>query len=329
MEASLDLSRWRDPPRGVAYRRWVILSTGLRRLLRQWFFRALLVLSWAGAVVLALVGFIFSQSVGVGGTLDQFLGNFGPRGAAVAATIRGLVLLYPDVVVNSLFTTIFWVQAYLGCFLSLVALTALTPSLVARDRASNALTIYLSRPLTSADYLIGKLGIIAGFLLLVWTGPLLFTWLLSVLFASDKGFLVYSFAPLLRALLYNGIAFAALSAIALGVSALSRSSRSIIVIWLCLWLVAGFVAKVPHMPVWMQRASFSRDLSQIDSEVLRIDRALIDAGQELPLTNRRLAENLTQAGDHTAATDFGGSVTGLAVLGGLSILLLFRRLKPE
>lgn len=329
MEASLDLSRWREPPRGIAYRRWVILSTGLRRLLRLWFFRALLGLSWALAVVLALIGFVFSQAVAVGGILDDFLGNFGPRGAALAATLRGLVLLYPDVVVDGLFTTIFWIQANIALLLCLIALTALIPSLVSQDRASHALTIYLSRPLTSADYLLGKLGIIAGLLALLWTGPLLFTWLLSVLFASDNDFLRYSFGPLLRALLYNGIAFVALSAIAMGVSALSRSSRSIIVIWLCLWLVAGVVAKSPHMPVWIERASFSHDLSQIDSNVLRIDRALIDAGQELPLTNQRLAENLRQAGEHAAGTDVAGSVLGLAVLSGLSILLLFRRLKPE
>jgi len=32
MEASLDLSRWRETPRGVGYRRWTIASTGLRQM---------------------------------------------------------------------------------------------------------------------------------------------------------------------------------------------------------------------------------------------------------------------------------------------------------
>ena len=34
MAARLDLSRWGDAPRGVGYRRWTIISTGLRQLLR-------------------------------------------------------------------------------------------------------------------------------------------------------------------------------------------------------------------------------------------------------------------------------------------------------
>jgi ABC-2 type transport system permease protein len=329
MDASLDLSRWRQRPRGVGYRRWVIVSTGLRRLNRMWFFRALLFISWSVGLILAATGFLFSQSVAVGGGLDSFLGSFGPRGAAIASTMRALVLLYPDVVVNSLFTLIFWLQANVALLVSLFALTAMIPSLVTRDRVSNALTVYLSRPLTSADYLLGKLGTIAGVLLLVWTGPLLFTWLASILFASDRDFVLYSFGPLVRALLFNGIALIALSAIAMGVSALTRSARTTIVVWLGLWLVAGFIANVPRMPLWMQHASFSHDLREVRGEVIQIDRALSEAGEELPLTNQRLAESLRRGGERTAPTGLGGSIVGLAALTGLASLSLLRRLKPE
>jgi ABC-type transport system involved in multi-copper enzyme maturation permease subunit len=329
MDENLDLSRWRERPRGVGYRRWVILSTGLRKLSRLWFFRVLFLMSWVVATFLALTGFLASQSVVEGGELDSLLSNFGPRGAAVASAIRAVVLLYPDVVMNTLFTTIFWLETNCALFISLLALTAMIPSLVTRDRASNALTVYLSRPLTSADYLLGKLGTIAGVLILLWTGPLLFTWLLSVLFASDHDFLVYSLSPLLRALLFNGIALVALSAIAMGVSALTRTARTTIVVWLGLWLVAGFVADIPHMPRWMQHVSFNYDLSQLRSQILGIGSALTEAGQKLPLINHRLSENLTEAGRRTTVTDAAGSLAGLIMLGALGALSLFRRFKPE
>ena len=42
--------------------------------------------------------------------------------------------------------------------------------------------------LTPADYLLGKLGTIAGVMVILWTGPLVFGWLLSLLLASDRRF---------------------------------------------------------------------------------------------------------------------------------------------
>lgn len=329
MTASLDLSRWRERPRGLGYRRWVIASTGLRRLAQGRLFRTLFALSWIGSAVLALTAFVLAQAASEGGSLDEFLGHFGPRGAALASALRALVLLYPDVCVHTFFTFLFWLQSYLGLGLSLVALTLVVPELVARDRASRALTLYLSRPLTTFDYLLGKLGVVAGVLALLWTGPLLFTWLVGVLFASDRDFLIYSFSPLLRALAYNGIGLIALAAIALGVSALARSARATTAAWLGLWLVAAFVARVPHMPAWIQCASFSRDLGRLRSEAFRFDQALVEAGQTLPLASAGMSESLTRMGNRLEPTDVGGAIAGLAVLTGASALVFFRRLRPE
>ena len=42
METNLDLSRWREAPKGVDYRRWTIVSTGLRQMLANSLFRWLL-----------------------------------------------------------------------------------------------------------------------------------------------------------------------------------------------------------------------------------------------------------------------------------------------
>ncbi len=329
MQASLDLSRWREKPGGLAYRRWVIVSTGLRHLTRGRFFRVLLILSWGLAALLAAAGFLFSQASSPGGSLDSVLGAFGPRGAALAAAVRGLLLLYPDVVVRTLFTFLFWLQSYFALWLSLIGLTVLVPGLVTRDRATHALTVYLSRPLTSADYLLGKFGVIVGMLVLLWTGPLLLTWLLGVLFASDRDVAVYSAAPLLRALLLNGIALGALAPLAMGISALARSARTTTVVWLGLWLVAGFLAKVPAMPSWIRRASFSHDLGEMRGEVLRLDRALGEAAADLPMTSPKFVESLQRGGENAQPKDAGGSAAGLAVLAGAGALVCLRRLRAE
>jgi ABC-2 type transport system permease protein len=329
METALDLSRWREKPKGVAYRRWTILSHGLRQVLRTRFFRLLLFFAWAAGLVITAVSFVFGQSVATGGWLETMGAQLGVRFQAIASAAGAMVLLYPDICVRGVFTGVFWLQSFVGLGLSLAALTVLVPRLVTRDRASNALTIYLSRPLTSADYLLGKFGIIVGVLVLMWTGPLLAGWALSMLLAPNMDFLVYSFAPLTRALLFNGIALLVLASIALGVSALTRSSRNTILLWIGLWLIAGAIASSPNSPAWLRRASFSHNLSEVRQTVFRLDDVLADASRSLPLLDRSVSRNLERASERTRARDIQGAFLGLGVLVTLSSVVFFRKLRPE
>jgi hypothetical protein len=326
---TLDLSRWREAPRGVAYRRWVIISTGLGGLVRTRFFRWLLAVAWSGGAMIALAGFAFSQSLAEGGWLANLATKAGPRMEALFSVLTGLVALYPDIVVHNIFTLIFWAHSFLGLWLSLLALTALVPQLITRDRASHALIMYLARPLTSVDYLLGKLGIIVGVLVLVWTGPLLFGWLLSILFATDRDFILYSFSPLLRALGFNAVALVTLAAIALGVSALGRKQQLTTVVWMVLWLVFGAIAAPPPAPSWIKRMSFTRDLGEVRQEVFRLDTALADAATKLPLLDQRFVGNLTSASKRAEPKDFDGALLGLGMFVVASSFVFFRKIRPE
>ena len=329
MEAELTLSRWNGKPGGIGYRRWVIMSAGIRDLLGTRFFRAILVLAWVAGIATAAVGFLFAQTVSDGGWLESAAAHFGARIHAIATAIDAFVLLYPDICIRALFTNLFWLHSMVGVGLSMVALTAMVPRLVTRDRAGRALTVYLSRPLTTADYLLGKLGTIAGVLALLWTGPLLFGWVLGVLFAPDSSFFLYSIVPLLRALAFNAIGLVALATIVLGVSAVSRSSRTTVILWLGLWLVAGTIAKPPGTPDWMKRASFSHDLSEVREAVFKVDEALEQVGTELPFLDRSVANSFVQVGRKAEAKDLPGSIAGLGVFVALSSVVFFRRLRSE
>jgi ABC-2 type transport system permease protein len=329
METALDLSRWRTAPKGIWHRRWVIVSLGVRQLMRLRFFRTVLFVGWAAAAAIAATLFIFSQSVATGGWLETVAARMGPRAQALASALGGLILLYPDICIKGLYTLLFWLQSFVGFYLSLIGLTLIIPRLVTRDRASNALTIYLARPLTTTDYLLGKLGIIVALLALVWTGPLVAGWLLSLLLAGGKDFLVYSVDPFLRALAYNGIALAVLAAIGLGVSALFRASRNTISVWIGLWLVAGFIALFDDTPEWLRRASFTHDLGEVRKGVFRVSDILNEAGSKLPLFDREFAAEMVTTGAATQATDFQGSLVGLSVMIVLSSLIFFRKIRNE
>lgn len=329
MELGLDFSRWREKPLGVGYRRWVITSNGLRHVLRARFFRALLALAWATSVVIAGGVFCFSQLVASGGWLESWAAQLGPRPEAVAKALGALVLLYPDICIHTLYTWLFWLQSFAGLGLSLLVLTVIIPQLITRDRASNAMTIYLSRPLTSTDYLLGKLGIIVGVLALFWTGPLLAGWFSSLLLAPNRDFIHYSFSPLGRALLFNVIGLVVLASIALGVSALTKTSRNTILLWVGLWVVTWMVASMPHTPDWIRRASFNHDLAEIRQEVFRLDAALKEAVESLPLLDRNVSQMLARVGKGVAPTDATGAASGLVVLVVLSSVVFFKKLRPE
>lgn len=327
--AGFDLSRWTGKPRGVGYRRGVIVGSGLRQLFRLRFFKILIAVAWSSGLILALAGLAFGQSLADGGWVESLAVQIGPRAQALASATAGLLLLYPDLCIGGFYTLLFWLHSFVGLWLSLVAMTALVPRLIARDRATHALVMYLARPLTSADYLLGKLGTIVGVLACLWTGPLLFGWLLSVAFAPNLDFITYSFEPLGRALLFHAVGLVSVAAIALGVSALSASARNTIVIWIGLWVLLGFLTLGPRTPVWLQRMSFTHNLTEVRSGILQPDRALIEAGEQLPLANRTFAQSLTRAGGRTQASDFDGA---LASLGGFVVVASFvflRRLRPE
>lgn len=329
METTLELSPCREKPRGVIYRRWVIASTGLRQLFRGKFFMILLIVAWTASLGMAALGFAFSQTVVSGGWLEQGAASLGVRAQAVAQAVGALVLLYPDVCVNGLFTWMFWVHSGFALFICLVALTILVPRLITRDRASNALIIYLSRPLTSVDYLLGKLGIIAGLLLLLWTGPLLFGWLLNMLFAPNRDFVVYSLSPLLRALCFNGISLVVLASVALGVSALTRSTRATVVLWISLWIFTGFLGAGRNAPLWLRQSSPLQNLTEVHASVLRLDRAFVDAARKLPLIDQGMVANLERKGAEAAAKDLPGALRGLGLIVILSSVAFLRKLRPE
>jgi ABC-2 type transport system permease protein len=163
----------------------------------------------------------------------------------------------------------------------------------------------------------------------LWTGPLLLGWLLSVALAPNSDFIVHSFSPLLRALWFNGIALVALAAIALGVSALCRKSAIAVSVWIGLWLVLWVVALPPPGPLWLKRASFARDIAQVQRGVFQLDAALITAADALPITDKGFVRSLRNAGNWLRPDDFNGALWSLGAFVALSSVVFLRRLRPE
>jgi ABC-type transport system involved in multi-copper enzyme maturation permease subunit len=97
--------------------------------------------------------------------------------------------------------------------------------LIANDRRANALQLYLSKPLTAAEYIAGKMAILFLFLALVTFAPALGLLLVQAMFAGSFTF-IRNNAYLLPAITLFSLAQILLSSTTmLALSSLSKSSR--------------------------------------------------------------------------------------------------------
>ena len=108
---------------------------------------------------------------------------------------------------------VFFVTVYVGA------------GLIANDRRANALQIYLSKPLTRAEYVFGKLAILMTFLLLVTWVPAIVLLIVQIAFAGNFTFFrnnLFLF-PAITLFAFIEVVLAASAMLAL--SSLSKSSR--------------------------------------------------------------------------------------------------------
>jgi len=111
-----------------------------------------------------------------------------------------------------------------GPFLMLVCIWP-GATLIARDLKTNAIQLYLSRPLTRLDYVLGKFGIVAGIAALLLPAPGLLLYLMEIGLSTDMNFMTtYVWLPL-SILGYSAVVITGAGLLSLAVSAMTRSGR--------------------------------------------------------------------------------------------------------
>ena len=172
----------------------VIATTGIATMIGRRKFLALLALSWLPFVVRAVQIYVsvnFPQA-------ESFLG----------LTAEGFRQFLEQ---QGFF--IFLVTIYAGA------------GLIANDRRANALQIYLSKPMTRAEYIAGKLAVLVVFLLLVTWVPAMMLLIVQVVFRGSFAFLRENLflVPAITLFAFLQVFLAAFTMLAM--SALSNSSR--------------------------------------------------------------------------------------------------------
>jgi ABC-2 type transport system permease protein len=173
-------------------RGWIVIAAfGLRALVRRRAFLFLLILAWIPAVVRGVQMYVvanFPQA--------SFL-------AINAQTFRDFL--------NQQESFVFFITVYAGS------------GLIADDLRSNALQLYLSRPITRAQYAAGKFVILATALGLVTWVPAMLLLIVQVLFAGSLSFLRANLYLVPAISLFSLIQIAVATFIMLALSSLSKS----------------------------------------------------------------------------------------------------------
>jgi ABC-2 type transport system permease protein len=177
----------------------VIASSGIVNLIKKRSFIGLVIFAWIPFIVRAVQIYIsanFPQAAILAPKAETFRQFFDQQGIFV-----------------------FFVTIYIGA------------GLIANDRKANALQIYLSKPLTRAEYIAGKMAILVTFLLLVTWLPAMLLMLLQVLFAGSFSFLTSNVYLLPAITLFSLVQVLVAAFTMLALSSLSNSSRFVAVMY--------------------------------------------------------------------------------------------------
>lgn len=171
----------------------VIATTGMMTFLKRRAFLGLLIVAWIPFVVRASQLFLasnFAQATFLAPSAQTFRDFLGQQGLFV-----------------------FLVTVYTGA------------GLIANDRRANALQLYLSKPVTRAEYIAGKMAVLATFIMGITWLPAVLLLLLQVAFSGSFTFLKANSGLLASITVFCLVQTLVISFGMLALSALSRSSR--------------------------------------------------------------------------------------------------------
>jgi ABC-2 type transport system permease protein len=155
---------------------------------------------------------------------------------------------------------VFFVTVYVGA------------GLIANDRRANALQIYLSKPLTRAEYVFGKLAILMTFLLLVTWLPAIVLLIVQIAFAGNFTFFRTNAFLFPAITVFCAIEVVVVSTAMLALSSLSKSSRYVGILYAAVMFFSsamfGVLTAVTRNSA-LSWISFSASLAQVGNVIFR------------------------------------------------------------
>lgn len=220
---------------------WMVIArAGIRTFFEKKMFLALLLVAWIPFVVRAVQIFLAANV-----PQAQFL-------APTAETFRQFL--------DQQEIWVFFVTVYVGA------------GLIANDRRANALQIYLSKPLTRAEYVFGKLAILMTFLLFVTWLPAIVLLIVQIAFAGNFTFFRNNAFLFPAITVFCALEVVVVSSAMLALSSLSKSSRYVGILYAAVIFFSsamyGVLTAVTRSSA-LSWISFSASLAQVGNVIFR------------------------------------------------------------
>jgi ABC-2 type transport system permease protein len=251
--------------------RWAwlaIAGQGIRTQFRNRWTRAVLSMAIAPALSLAAFAIVWGLCEQKAALIQPFLEFF----RDLPAVFRTNPTEFRMPVWSFLLFFFFQIQRFFSMLLVLVV----GPALISQDLRLNAVPLYYSRPLTRADYFLGKLGVIAGYLGAVTVVPLTLAYLLAIIFSADLTIIRDTLPLFLAGIAYSAVIIASSGTLMLALSSLSRNSRYVGAMWVAVWIIGNSLAEVFHNALkaeWSPLVSYTQNLRRLAEHLFDLPRA--------------------------------------------------------
>jgi ABC-2 type transport system permease protein len=268
---------WNGQLTSQLWRWWAVTRNGIRMQLRSKLTRFSIATFLAPA--LALTAFIILWSL-----FEQ--------GNAYIKPLIAIMLPKELIDVPQDYRVAVWTLAFHFFFmvqytLLMVLILLVGPNLISKDLRFNALPLYFSRPLRRWEYFLGKLGVIAFFVLVVTAAPAVLAWCLGILFSLKFSIIPEVFHLLWGSVLVSVVISLAYGLLMLALSSLSRNSRYVAMMWFGWFLLTnslcGLLLASTRLAEWSYLASYSMNVQRVSEAILGTESAWqkIDTGYKI------------------------------------------------
>jgi ABC-type transport system involved in multi-copper enzyme maturation permease subunit len=264
--------RWEGSHEGIWRRRLVIAGGMLQGCLKGKWLQRLVASCWIAALGQIILLFFYSQLMSEGSAVYELFAGDGEEDEGFTLVLSALSIFSkqnPELAISVPWKIVFGFYSLMLFWPTMLVLTVAVPRIISADLSSNAIVLYASKAVSRWDYLLGKLGAVAGLIMLTWVGPILFAWLGGNLLAPSWKFFWLTREALFSSITFGLVGLGFLAVLTLGISALSPNGKVVTFAWLALWLL-GWGMEAPAEATrteWMRHLSFRYNLSQVHTRV--------------------------------------------------------------
>ena len=206
---------------------WVIAQTGIRLAWRNAWLRRLLFFAWLPAIYMAGLLFLYEQ---LRAQIEARIPVYTRLPWLEGVPITGDR--------HQVWACLMWIFfRYIQLFPILLLVGQIAPPLVARDVRTKAFLLYFSRPLARFEYVLGKMVVVWGYLVMISALPAIALYVVGVLLSPEWKVVLSTWDLPLRSVAVSAVLIFPMTAVALAFSSLTSETRYATFAWFAFWAV--------------------------------------------------------------------------------------------